>query len=150
MKTIMSLAKEMQEQMITGQRNDETIYYHLKDGHPEWMTDVVFAVHEDKLPDDTTYKFISEALDIICELEDDTNVDEIHETIFEHTEPDVYTSDLTAWLGARNDHVYYLTEALEEMDIKDGFQALSYAQVKHKEEVALDLVHDLEKLAEEG
>jgi len=149
MKTIISLAKEMQEQMTIGKRNDDTIYHHLKDDHPEWMTDVIFAVHEDKLPDDTTYRFISDALDIICELEDDTDIDEVHEIIFERTEPDVYTSDLTDWLGARNDHVYYLTEALEEMDIKDGFQALSYAQAKHKEEVALDLVHELEKLTGE-
>jgi len=149
MKTIVKLAKEMQEQMTTGRRNDDTRYYHLKDGHPEWMTDVIHAVHEDKLPDDTTYEFISDALDIICDLEDDATENDITEAIFERTQPDVYTSDLTAWLNARNDHVYYLTEALEEMDIKDGFQALSMAQAKHKEEVALDLVHELEKLAEE-
>ena len=149
MKTIMSLAKEMQGQMTKSKRNDDTIYHHLKDGYPEWMTDIVFAVHEDKLPDDTTYRFISEALDIICELEDDTDFDDIHETIYEQIEADIYTSDLTDWLGARNDHVYYLTEALEEMDIKDGFQALAYAQTRHKTEVALDLVSELEKLAEE-
>lgn len=149
MKTIVNLAKEMEKQMTTSKRNDDTIYYHLKKDHPEWMTEVIHGVHGDKLPDDYTYEFIADALYILCDLDDEVDVDAIHEEIFERTEPDVYTSDLTAWLGARNDHVYYLTEALEEMDIKDGFQALAYAQAKHKEEVALDLVHELEKLAEE-
>ena len=147
MKTIVTLAKELQKQMTTSERNDGTKYYHLKKNHPEWMQEVVHGVHGDKLPDDTTYKFIDDALDIVCELENDATEDDIQEAIFERTEPDIYTNDLTAWLHARNDHVYYLTEVLEKMDIKDGFQALSAAQAKHKEEVALDLVNELEKLA---
>ena len=114
MKTIVTLAKELQAQMTTSERNDGTKYYHLIDGHPEWMTDVIHGV--------------------------------LREAIFERTEADVYTSNLTAWLNARNDHVYYLTEALEEMEIKNGFQALMAAQQRHKEEVALDLVNELEKL----
>ncbi len=146
MTTLISLAKEMQEQMTTGKRNDGTEYYHLKNDHPEWMTNIIHAVHEDKMPDDTTYRFIADALDIICELEDDASGDDIREAIYERTEADVYTSDLTEWLNARNDHVYYLTEVLEEIDIKDGFQALSAAQAKHREEVALNLVNELEKL----
>ncbi len=43
---------------------------------------------------------------------------------------DVYTSDLTSWLNENNNNVYYLTEALEEYDVKDGFQALALAQYK--------------------
>jgi len=146
-KSIVTLAKGLQAQMTTSKRNDGTKYYHLKENHPAWMTDVIHGVHGDKLPDDTTYEFIDDALDIICELEDDAPEDDIRETIFERTEADVYTSNLTAWLHARNDHVYYLTEVLEEMDIKDGFQALAAAQQKHKEEVALDMVNELEKQA---
>lgn len=42
----------------------------------------------------------------------------------------VYTSELTEWLNASNYNVYYLTEALEEYDIKDGFQVLTQAYCK--------------------
>ena len=146
MKTIVILAKELQAQMTTSERNDGTKYYHLKENHPKWMRDVVHGAHGDKLPDDTTYEFIDDALDIICDLDDEATEDDIREAIFERTEADVYTSNLTAWLHARNDHVYYLTEALEKMEIKDGFQALMAAQQKHKEEVGLELVSELEKL----
>lgn len=41
---------------------------------------------------------------------------------------DVYTSDLTNWLNRDNYNVYYLTEAIESGDPKDGFQLLSLAQ----------------------
>ena len=147
-KTIVTLARQMQEAMTTSERNDGTKYHHLQDDHPAWMQEVVHNAHGDKLPDDTTYRFLSDALDLIYELDDKATEDDIREAIFERIEADVYTSDLTAWLGARNDHVYYLTEALEESGITDGFQALMYAQKKHKEEVAFDLVSELEKIRE--
>jgi len=51
-------------------------------------------------------------------------------------EPDVYTSDLTNWLGSRNDFVYYLTEAITEYGAQDGFQALAITQQIWKQEVA--------------
>lgn len=43
-------------------------------------------------------------------------------------EVDIYTSKLTGWLNEHNSHVYYLTEALAQSDVKDGFQLLSLAQ----------------------
>lgn len=148
MKTIITLAKEMQEQMTTGERKNGKTFYHLKNDHPQWMQDVIFAVHEEKLPDHTTYEFINDGLDIICDLEDNAHEDEIREEIFDRIEPDCYTSDLTGWLHERNDHVYYLTGVLEEMDVKDGFQALALAQTKHREDVALNLVGELAKLTD--
>ena len=39
----------------------------------------------------------------------------------------IYTSDLTEWLNASNHNVYYLTQALGEYDLKDGFQVLTQA-----------------------
>jgi len=55
--------------------------------------------------------------------------------LIDQIESDVYTSDLTKWLHSHNENVCYLTEALEETDIKDGFQLLAYAQEKVKREV---------------
>lgn len=53
-------------------------------------------------------------------------------------EPDIYTSDLTTWLGSKNDFIYYLTDAIKE-GAQDGFQALSMAQSKYIYEVATAL-----------
>jgi len=56
-------------------------------------------------------------------------------------EVDVYTSNLTEWLNQSNYHVYYLTEALETNDIKDGFQLLGLAQDLAIEEVWREVIH---------
>lgn len=60
-------------------------------------------------------------------------------------EIDIYTSNLTEWLNQSPSHVYYLTEALEESDIKNGFQLLGFAQYRAIEEIwrgVLDLVSE--------
>lgn len=142
MKTTIEKAEAISKAMEGKKRSDETEFVCLKDDSPEWMKDVIRTVHGDKLPDDTTYRFIEMAIDAIADCGDE---DEIEERLFE-LEPDVYTSDLTEWLHARNDHVYYLTEALEEYDLHDGFQALSVAQAKHIQEVAFDTLRAIEEM----
>ena len=111
------------------------------------MKDVIYPVHEDKLPDDTTYRFIQMAVDVIADQDKDTTEDDLQEAIIE-MEADSYTSELTAWLNERADHVYYLTEALETYGMTDGFDALSSAQKAHMEEVAFAVLNALKKLAE--
>jgi hypothetical protein len=111
----------------------------LKDGSPQWMTDVVRSVHGDKLPDDTTYSFISQCADALAESDSDEPSDAIYEI-----EPDTSTHDLTGWLHARNDHVYYLSEVMEECSPTDGFSLLTMAQQKHIHEVGSALVSALE------
>jgi hypothetical protein len=133
---------EMYAAFESDKRNDGDMFYKLKSGSPEWMTDVIHAVHGDKLPDDTVYEMIYEAISRLIELDDDATDDDMTEAIYE-MEPDPYTSNLTAWLNKRADHVYYLTEALEQMDIKDGFQALSAAQKIQMDEIGSALVQEL-------
>jgi len=55
-------------------------------------------------------------------------------------EVDTYTSHLTGWLNQSPFHVYYLTEALEGSDIKDGFQLLTMAQYRAIEEIWREIV----------
>lgn len=140
MKDVKQLATEMQKVFVTSKRNDGAEYVHLKDGSPDWMTDVVHEVHGDKLPDDTVYALISRCVDAIADGGDDPqeSLDEI--------EPDHYTNDLTGWLHARNDHVYYLTEALEESEFNDGFALLSYAQSIQIREIGSALLTALENV----
>jgi hypothetical protein len=133
------LAEKLSQALTTDKRNDGSEFVHLKDNAPAWMTEVIRSVHGEKLPDDTTYAFISKCADAISEG-DDAN-DAITEI-----EPDIYTQDLTAWLHSRADHVYYLTEVLEESEVKDGFQLLAAAQQKQIQEIGFALISALENV----
>ena len=99
--------------------------------------------------------FLYDVIDFIGYTDFD-NFDElndlIQDKIFEwvDNEVDVYTSGLTEWLNNNNENVYYLTEVLEENEIKDGFKLLQIAQFKEIDEVfnsALNLM--IENLKEE-
>lgn len=88
--------------------------------------------------DDYHYSWLSNYMDQFADiLERYPNMlmDEIQDEIRDSIEADVYTSDLTEWLNSKNSRVYYLTQALEELDVKDGFQLLAYAQSREMEEV---------------
>jgi len=145
MKKLIKSAQEMSEAFETRERDNGDKFRVLKNGSPEWMTEIVHTVHGDALPDDTIYRFIEMTVDAIADCDPDATEDDIQERLYE-IEPDVYTSDLTEWLHARNDHVYYLTEALEEFNPRDGFQALSMAQANQIKEVAFDTLSALENL----
>ena len=128
-RTIQEVAQEMSDNLETKKRNDGTEYI-CKKIDIKWQKDIIWKAHDDKLPDDYIYEFIQEALDLFADCTGDEE-----EAIYE-IEADCYTSDLTKWLNSRNDRVYYLTEALEEFEIKDGFQLLAVAQQREKQEVA--------------
>lgn len=149
MNKIIKLATEMSAAFETKTRENGEEYIILKDGSPDWMRDdVIYPAHDDKLPDDTVYSFIEKTVDAIANCVDDCTENDVEDAIDE-IEPDIYTSDLTAWLNARNDHVYYLTEALEEeLGIVDGFQLLAYAQQIQIREIAYSTLEALKKVAE--
>lgn len=146
MKNIVEKAELIQKQFTTSTRDDGTKYVHLKGmaevDYPQWMQDVMFAGHLDKMPDDLYYKAIENIIDAICDCELEPEyandaimiIDCLRESSY--LEPDVYTSNLTAWLNEYNDHVYYLTQALEEYGMTDGFQALTVAQSIWLEDIA--------------
>ena len=145
MKNVIKLATEMSKAFEHKTRDDGSEFVCLKAGAPGWMVDLIHTVHDDKLPDDTTYQFIEMAVDAIAEGDDDATEDDIQERLYE-IESDIYTSDLTAWLNARNDHTYYLTRALEEFGIEDGFGALSIAQKIQIDEVSAAVFEALKDL----
>jgi hypothetical protein len=143
MSTVKSLAAELVEAFVTDKRDNGKEFVHLKDGSPAWMQPVIRAVYGDKLPDDTVYSFIEQAANAIAESDDDPQ-----EAIYE-LEPDSYTNNLTAWLHERADHVYYLTEAIEQFQPTEGFALLALAQKIQMDEVGSALLAELEKLADE-
>lgn len=143
MATIHELAQEMLDNMVWSKRKDGKEYVHTKKTI-SWQQDVIREVHGDKMPDDTTYAYIWDALNIIVE-NPDASEDELRHEI---EEPDVYTSDLTAWLHERNDHIEYLDRAIDEFNPKDGFAALQIAQALHKQEIANSLLNELASMAD--
>jgi hypothetical protein len=59
----------------------------------------------------------------------------------DNLEPDLSTSELTAWLHSLQSRVYYLTQALVNYGpFRDGFQLLAAAQMTEKEEVFQQVV----------
>jgi hypothetical protein len=144
--SIQKLAEQLSAAFETNKRNDGNEFVSLKDGSPEWMTDVIRSAHGNKLPDDTTYKFIERAADALADSDEQSDPYEVIQEI----EADIYTSDLTAWLHARVDHVFYLNEVLEECSgISDGAQLLMAAQKKQIDEVGYALVSALQNAAEQ-
>lgn len=100
----------------------------------EELLKITFIVNEKtNLSMDSTYRFTMEALGMIS---DSTGEDEegLRESLDE-IESDAYASSLTSWLNESNYHVYYLEEA-QEYGKLSGFELLSIAQQKAKQEVA--------------
>lgn len=102
--------------------------------HDELLNLTFQVSKETQLSMDSVYEFTMNTLEALA---DSTATDEndLRDSGIESIEADVYTGDLTAWLNQSNYHVYYLTEALEEYDLKDGFAALAMAQQRAKQEV---------------
>lgn len=143
--TIQERAKQLSDAFETGKRINGDDFVHLKAGSPQWMTDVVRAVHGDKLPDDTVYAFIEKCANVIAESE--YPADAIYEI-----EPDVYTHDLTAWLHARADHTEYVNEIIAESRFDTNVHTicdlLMMAQVSQIQEIGNVLISELEKVSE--
>ena len=144
MNKLMAMVKEFNNAMVSDKRNNGEIFYHLKDNSPQWMTDAIFKAHNDRMPDDDIYSRINYILNHFVDNDDESTIDSLRETIDE-LEPDVYTSDLTKWLHSRVDNVYYITQALEESEFKDGFQLLTYAQSIYIREIAEALLSVIEE-----
>jgi hypothetical protein len=130
--SLQTLASQMSLAFETATRptSGET-FLKLKADAPGWMVTVCRKAHDDAqlLPEDLRYAFIEQAVDALAGHDDP---DEARNSL----EPDIYTSDLTAWLHSQNSRVYYLGEALTEFgSFRDGFQLLATAQMIEKEEV---------------
>ncbi len=142
-KNVNELAREALEWFITDTRDNGEKFTKTKENRPEWLTNLIFTAHGDMMPDDYRYKFIENSLQYIADQDEDEDMD------FPEIEADSYTSELTKWLHSRNDRVFYLTEALEAFEMKDGFQALQMAQLREREEVYDSVLNSLRELCED-
>lgn len=110
------------------------------------LIDMTYKVSEDtQLSSDSCYLFVWEALRIIADSAADS-IDNLRDE-GRDIEADSYTNQLTSWLAESVNHVAYITQALQEIDWKDGFSLLQVAQAQAKTDVFEIVVNQLEELA---
>jgi len=145
-KTLISIVNEMLDNFEKAERTDKSIYYRTKKD-VEWQKDIIFKAHLDRMPCDDIYDRIHTILCDLSDLDEKSTEDDMRYRVYE-IEPDCYTFDLTSWLNSDNRNVYYLEEALE-IDCKDGFQLLAYAQSTYIEEIGNELINGIVERLEE-
>lgn len=125
-----------------GTRNDESKYTFLKDDAPTKLKDAVRKAHGDRFPDDFVYDTFSGLLERLSEYTIDS-IGDIenyrHEIVDAYV--DIYTHDLIKWLASDINNVYYMTQAIEEFGVTDGFQVLSTAQYIAIDEVMSNVIN---------
>lgn len=91
-----------------------------------------------------TISEIAEAMRDILEDEKIKDIEEFKELCQEiETEADIYTEDLIEWLHEDNENINYLTDAITEFNITDGFNALATAQALYKQEILACLIEQI-------
>lgn len=104
------IARRATGDTATGPREDGDPYTRVRDGAPEWVTELAHDAHGDMFPDDWKYDCIRSALASISDGFDED--DGPHE--FADSEVDVYTSARLAWLASNLSRSGYIEEAVSE------------------------------------
>ena len=140
------MAKRMYEMMETKKRGDEVICV-TKDGQYDTPEMKILRDHLFKECPHTELDFLWENVYYALSSISENGVEAVEENISEYAEPDCYTSQLTGWLHSSAHNVYYLEEAMES-GVKDGFQLLSMAQGRAKEEIVYAVISAIKELVE--
>jgi hypothetical protein len=133
----------------TGKRDDRSEFVSLKSGSPEWMRDLCHAAHGDMMPDDFVYSLIPAIVESIAnhlEQNDDLEDYEMHECADGLV--DVYTHDLTAWLGSRADRYCWIDEAKEEGLLADDADEIQRLMIGQYHEISAVIGRILQHLDE--
>lgn len=124
MSTIQELAAEMAAAFETRTRDNGDTFDVLKDGSPEWMTDVCRDAHGDMLPDDWRYSMIRGAVEWIAETDDDI------EGCYPFADGfvPVYNSERIAWLASHLNRSAYVDDAVSEYGVDPSHDGFSVTQ----------------------
>src|SRR5438067_880220 len=115
--TIQELARNAGSCFERGTRPDGESFTRVKDGSPEWVSELVREAHgDDFLPDDWRYEHVHSALEFIAEAEDA----EDGRAEFADSAVDVYTGGLFSWLSSNMRRQSYVDEATEEFGPADS------------------------------
>lgn len=142
---IYELAQTAANWFTTTERGDDTIVV-LKDGYPEWVSDIVYDVHDGMSPNDWIYEQVRASFDAIAE-DEMTDSDEVYDYGFEG---DVYTSSVLDWAKSNYDLV---DETINELGwdgvARSIITAAQYAQAAEKERICLRVFELLSELVDE-
>jgi hypothetical protein len=131
---------------IERQKDDKIVF--KKDISPEWITEVIYAVHTaegfELMPHDTTCEFIDEAARMLADSSADTFDELLDEEC--NIEADVCTSDLLKWAHDNQKRLYEKLDSCAMSIV----QSLSIAQEEHKREIFDILLNELRERAEKG
>jgi|ERR1051326_8938694 hypothetical protein len=135
---LQEIATEAAEWFETAKRpaivedHDGDGFTRVKDGAPEWVTELVREAHGDMLPDDWRYDCIRAAVDWMAEGNGEDEAGE-----FADSQVDVYTSARIAWLGSHAARPGYCDEAADELgsEGQDIIGRIALGQYAEAEEV---------------
>lgn len=136
---------QMYDNIVLKERANKTKFWITKETI-EWQQNIIREAHMGRFPGDYEYETIWNILATFSD-NDIGNVEVAREQLYE-IEPYIYTHDLTAWLHNSSGNVYYLTEALEEYQTTDGFEALRLAHHKFIMDVGDHLLNAIEEYLE--
>ena len=141
---ISQLVHEMNEAFTLSERDNGDKFWHLKNGSPEWMTDVCLAAHGDMFPDDWRYACINQILGVLdYSINEDSDRDDMCDMLRE-IESDVYNHDLATLLASHLSRGGYVDDAIDEYGWPDDiFTALQYGQAREIEECGSLLINAL-------
>ena len=131
---------------IERQKDDKIVF--KEQNAPEWITEVLYAVHTAEgfefMPHDTTCEFIDEAARVLADSSADTFDKLLDEE--RNMQADVCASDLLRWA---QDNPKRLYEQLDSCAMSI-MQSLSIAQEEHKREIFDILLNELRERAEKA
>lgn len=139
----MTINKKIQkyiDQMEVRERVDGSEYtvikneYDLETHSP--LYEAIRKAHGDSFPKDFIYSTFLDCLQRLSEYEINSNekLEDVRNEVVDSM-VDIYTHDLIKWLASDINNVYYLTQAIDEFECRDGFKALSMAQYLAIDEV---------------
>lgn len=121
----------------SGPREDGESYVRVKDGAPQWVTDLVYAAHGagSTLPDDYRYAMVSDALAAIADSDDAAEIDVFTDSIDACVS--VYNSERVAWLGSNLTRSSYVDDAISDYGGEgfDLFELLGMGWYREVQEV---------------
>jgi len=149
-KSLKELISFYSEQFEGKTRDNGERYVIIGEKGTDELREAVKEAHGEGLPSDFVYGTFADSLQSLEDYIDLETMEDMENIEYEIIDGqcDIYTKGLTEWLNSDISNVYYLTEVLEETDVKDGFQLLVMAQARQVGEVFSSVKKFLEEQLE--
>lgn len=106
------------------------------------LKNLIYNCHAGMLPDDYKYWFIYNALELIADAPENSDLRDLN------PEPEIYTHDLIIWLGSNLTRLEYCDQAIDEYDCKEMINILQTGYYLEQREVLESVIDQLELIIE--